>query len=134
MREKKTGNKVKSHSTAKSPVFRKAAVIACASPLVSPAVAQDHPIDRLSAEGEAQVIAWRRDFHQYPELSNREFRTSDVVADALREMDLEVETGIAHTGVVGYLRGAQERPLVAIAPTWTGCRSPRPRTCPSPPP
>ncbi len=78
------------------------------------AVAQDSRIDELSAEGEAQVIAWRRDFHQFPELSNREFRTSGVVADALRGMGLEVETGIAHTGVVAYLRGAQERPLVAI--------------------
>ena len=76
--------------------------------------AQDTAIDRLSAEIEDQVIAWRRDFHQNPELSNREFRTSEVVAEALREMGLEVETGIAHTGVVGYLRGARERPLVAI--------------------
>ena len=76
--------------------------------------AQDTAIDRLSAEIEDQVIAWRRDFHQNPELSNREFRTSEVVAQALREMGLEVETGIAHTGVVGYLRGARERPLVAI--------------------
>ena len=78
------------------------------------AFAQDSRIDELSAEVEAQVIAWRRDFHQFPELSNREFRTARVVADALRGMDLEVETGIAHTGVVAYLRGAQERPLVAI--------------------
>ncbi len=76
--------------------------------------AQDELIDRLSAEGEAQVIAWRRDFHEHPELSNREFRTSEVVAEALRDMGLEVETGIAHTGVVAYLRGARERPLVAI--------------------
>ena len=76
--------------------------------------AQDTAIDRLSAEIEDQVIAWRRDFHQHPELSNREFRTAEVVAEALRAMDLEVEIGIAHTGVVGYLRGAQERPLVAI--------------------
>ena len=76
--------------------------------------AQDGSIDRLSAEGEAQVIAWRRDFHEHPELSNREFRTAEVVAGALRDMGLEVETGIAHTGVVGYLRGARERPLVAI--------------------
>ena len=76
--------------------------------------AQEGLIDRLSAEGEAQVIAWRRDFHEHPELSNREFRTAEVVADTLRDMGLEVETGIAHTGVVGYLRGARERPLVAI--------------------
>ena len=76
--------------------------------------AQESAIDRLSAEIEDQVIAWRRDFHRHPELSNREFRTAEVVAGELRDMGLEVETGIAHTGVVGYLRGAQERPLVAI--------------------
>ena len=91
-----------------------AAVLAAACGFLQAAGAQDLPIDRLSAEGEEQVIAWRRDFHEHPELSNREFRTSEVIADELREMGLEVETGIAHTGVVGYLRGAQERPLVAI--------------------
>jgi len=48
-----------------------------------------------------QVIAWRRDFHQNPELSNREVRTSKIVAAELRKMGLEVRTGIAHTGVVG---------------------------------
>ena len=79
-----------------------------------PAGAQESAIDRLSAEIEDQVIAWRRDFHQFPELSNREFRTAEVVAGVLRDLGLEVETGIAHTGVVGYLRGARERPLVAI--------------------
>ncbi|MCY4584201.1 MAG: hypothetical protein OXE50_15605, partial [Chloroflexi bacterium] len=91
-----------------------AAVIVSAGSFAPSAGAQESAIDRLSAEGESQVIAWRRDFHQNPELSNREFRTSEVVAEALREMGLEVETGIAHTGVVGYLRGAQERPLVAF--------------------
>ena len=111
---------MKSRSSVQARIFRKAVVVACASPLVSPAVAQDHPIDQFSAEGEAQVIAWRRDFHQYPELSNREFRTAEVVARELREMELEVETGIAHTGVVGYLRGAQERPLVAIRADMDG--------------
>ena len=90
------------------------AVSAIALSYTHPASAQDTAIDRLSAEIEDQVIAWRRDFHQHPELSNREFRTAEVVARELREMGLEVETGIAHTGVVGYLRGARERPLVAI--------------------
>ena len=57
-------------------------------------------IDRLAAEIEDKVIEWRRDFHQHPELSNREFRTSERVADYMKELGLEVETGIAHTGVV----------------------------------
>ena len=96
------------------PVAVLAAVAAIALLFTGSASAQDNAIDRLSVEIEEQVIAWRRDFHQHPELSNREFRTAEVVAEALRAMDLEVETGIAHTGVVGYLRGARERPLVAI--------------------
>ena len=87
---------------------------------LSPPGPRTELIDRLSAEGEAQVIAWRRDFHEHPELSNREFRTAEAVADALRDMGLEVETGIAHTGVVGYLRGARERPLVAIRADMDG--------------
>ena len=96
------------------PVAVLAAVSVIALSCTYSASAQDTAIDRLSAEVEDQVIAWRRDFHQHPELSNREFRTSQVVAEALREMGLEVETGIAHTGVTGYLRGARERPLVAV--------------------
>jgi amidohydrolase len=61
-----------------------------------------------------QVIAWRRDFHQYPELSNREFRTSKIVAEQLRKMGLEVRTGIAHTGVVGVLKGGKPGPTLAL--------------------
>lgn len=89
-------------------------VIGSAGLFMQSAAAQESRIDALSADGEAQVIAWRRDFHQFPELSNREFRTAGVVEEALRAMGLEVETGVAHTGVVAYLRGAQERPLVAL--------------------
>ena len=63
---------------------------------------------------EAQVVAWRRDIHQNPELSNREFRTSALVAEHLRSLGLEVQTGIAHTGVVGVLKGAKPGPVVAL--------------------
>ncbi|MDE0361632.1 MAG: hypothetical protein OXI74_10725, partial [Rhodospirillaceae bacterium] len=56
-----------------------AAVSAIALSYAHSASAQDTAIDRLSAEIEDQVIAWRRDFHQHPELSNREFRTAEVV-------------------------------------------------------
>jgi amidohydrolase len=61
-----------------------------------------------------QVVVWRRDFHANPELSNREFRTSKIVADELRAMGYEVKTGIAHTGVVGILRGSRPGPVVAL--------------------
>jgi len=71
-------------------------------------------VDELAADVDAQVLAWRRDFHQHPELSNREFRTAGKVTEALRSMGMEVWTDIAHTGVVGVLRGARPGPVVAI--------------------
>jgi amidohydrolase len=64
---------------------------------------------------EAQVIAWRRDFHANPELGNREFRTAGIVAEHLRKLGFdEVTTGVAHTGVVGLLNGARPGPVVAL--------------------
>ena len=59
------------------------------------------------------VVAWRRDFHEHPELSNQEFRTAKIVADHLRSLGMEVETEVAHTGVVGTLRGG-DGPVVAL--------------------
>ncbi|MCC5873169.1 MAG: amidohydrolase [Gammaproteobacteria bacterium] len=61
-----------------------------------------------------KVVAWRRDIHQHPELANREFRTAALVAEHLRELGMEVQTEIAHTGVVGILRGGQPGPVVAL--------------------
>ncbi|ULU26401.1 amidohydrolase [Dyella terrae] len=61
-----------------------------------------------------QVTAWRRDIHQHPELSNRETRTSALVAAQLKKLGLEVHTGIAHTGVVGILKGGKPGPKLAI--------------------
>lgn len=71
-------------------------------------------IDRLAADAQQQVVDWRRHFHQNPELSNREFETARYLAAALESMGLDVETGIAHTGVVGLLQGGKPGPLVAI--------------------
>lgn len=61
-----------------------------------------------------KVVAWRRDIHEHPELSNREFRTSALVAEHLESLGLEVTTGVAHTGVVGILRGQADQPVVAL--------------------
>ena len=61
-----------------------------------------------------QVVAWRRDLHQHPELSNREQRTATVVADALKKLGLEVQTKVAKHGVVAILRGGKPGPLVAL--------------------
>lgn len=54
----------------------------------------------IAKELEPQIIAWRRDIHQHPELGFEETRTANVVANALREMGVEVETGVGRTGVV----------------------------------
>ncbi len=61
-----------------------------------------------------QVIEWRRYFHQYPELSNREFETAAYIEEFLTGLGLEVETGIAHTGVVALLEGGQPGPVVGL--------------------
>jgi amidohydrolase len=60
----------------------------------------------------AQLTAWRRDFHQHPELSFQEVRTAGIVAGTLGDLGLEVQTGVAKTGVVGYL--GEGSPVVAI--------------------
>ena len=57
-------------------------------------------IDQLAKEYNQEVIQLRRHFHEFPELSNREFKTSAKVAEELKALGLEIETGIAHTGVV----------------------------------
>lgn len=74
----------------------------------------DHNVDQLVDAVEPKVIEWRRDIHQHPELSNREFRTAKLVADHLRALDIEVTTGVAHTGVVGLLKGGKPGPVVAL--------------------
>ncbi|HKB78796.1 MAG TPA: amidohydrolase [Thermoanaerobaculia bacterium] len=74
----------------------------------------DQRIDEAAKRVESEVIATRRDIHQHPELGNREFRTSKLIADRLRELGIEVRTPIAHTGVVGVLRGGQPGRVVAL--------------------
>ena len=61
-----------------------------------------------------KVIEWRHDIHENPELGNREFRTAKKVADHLTSLGMDVETGIAHTGVVGLLTGDLPGPTIAI--------------------
>ncbi len=73
------------------------------------------PLEPALAAVAPKVVAWRRDLHAHPELSNREFRTAETVAGVLRELGLDrVETGVAHTGVVGTLVGALPGPVVAL--------------------
>jgi amidohydrolase len=84
--------------------------------LVTALVGSVHAADTAQlVQGELpQVTAWRRDIHQHPELSNRETRTSALVAAQLKKLGLEVHTGIAHTGVVGILKGGLPGPRLAI--------------------
>jgi len=76
--------------------------------------ALDQRIDEAAKRVEPAVIACRRDIHQHPELGNREFRTSKLVADKLKSLGIEVRTPVAHTGVVGILRGGRPGRVVAL--------------------
>jgi len=70
--------------------------------------------DKAYQKIESKVIEWRHDIHQHPELSNREFRTAKKVAEHLQSLGLEVETGVAHTGVIGLLKGKKPGKVVAL--------------------
>ncbi len=85
------------------------------------AIAQSAATESLRREVEARlpgvlpkVIAWRRDIHEHPELSNEEVRTAALVAAHLTSLGIEVQTGIGGTGVVGVLRGGRPGPVVAL--------------------
>lgn len=71
-------------------------------------------IDKQAKEIEPRMIEWRRNFHQNPELSNREFKTAAKVAEHLKALGIEVQTGVAHTGVVGILKGGKPGPVIAL--------------------
>jgi len=71
-------------------------------------------IDAATAKVMPQVIEWRRFIHQHPELGNREFNTSKLIAEQLQKLGIEVKTGIAKTGVVGILKGGQPGPVVGL--------------------
>ena len=71
-------------------------------------------IDTAAARVEPSVIACRRDIHEHPELGNREVRTAKLVADKLRSLGIDVQEKVAHTGVVGLLRGGKPGKVVAL--------------------
>ena len=96
--------------------YRLAPVAALLCFVAAPAGAamSDRQVDEAAKRVEAKVVTWRRDFHQHPELGNREFRTSQKVAAHLESLGLEVRKGVAHTGVVGVLRGGRPGPVIAL--------------------
>jgi len=61
-----------------------------------------------------KVVEWRRHFHANPELSNREFETAEYIEKFLRDLGMDVQTGVAHTGVVGVLTGGRPGPVVGL--------------------
>ena len=71
-------------------------------------------VNALVTEIEPQVIKWRRHLHQYPELSNREFNTMKYIAENLKGLDVTIETGMAHTGVVAVLDTGKPGPTIGL--------------------
>jgi len=71
-------------------------------------------IDQQAKELEANVIQWRRHFHEFPELSNREVKTGAYIAEHLKKLGLEVQYPVAKTGVVALLKGAKPGPVIAL--------------------
>lgn len=76
--------------------------------------AQKYNFEKEYKAIEPKVIDWRRDFHQNPELSNREFNTAEKIAVHLKSLGLEVQTGVAKTGVVGILKGNKNGKVIAL--------------------
>ena len=74
----------------------------------------DSYIENAVSKIESKCISWRRDFHEHPELSNREFRTSKIIAEHLRSLGMEVKENMAKTGVVGILRGGKPGPVIGL--------------------
>jgi amidohydrolase len=73
-----------------------------------------HGLDSEISDIEPKVIEWRRYFHEHPELSNREYKTAEKIATHLKSLGIEVQTGVAHTGVVGLLKGNHSGKVVAL--------------------
>ncbi|NMH60114.1 amidohydrolase [Alteromonas sp. MYP5] len=79
----------------------------------SAVMADDHVASLVDAV-EPEVIKWRHHFHEFPELSNREYETADYIAKYLRSLNLDVTTGVAKTGVVAILDSGKPGPVVAL--------------------
>src|SRR6476646_692196 len=91
-----------------------AIVVVCSFCVPTLAVDMSGEIDTAAKNVLPQVIEWRRYIHQHPELSNREFNTSKLVAEKLKEFGLEVRIGIAKTGVVGILKGGKPGAVIGL--------------------
>jgi len=113
---KSNNNKSKSPSLVQSLLLNTLARALLLAPLLSFSVQafQANQLTPLINKIESKVIDWRRHFHANPELSNREFETAKTIAKHLKTLGLEVQTGVAHTGVVAILKGGLPGKVVAL--------------------
>lgn len=91
-----------------------AGLVLASTSFAFPAFSSTSQVENIADRIEGDVIKWRRHFHQNPELSNREFETAETIAKFLQELDLDVTTGIAKTGVVGLLDTGRPGPTIAL--------------------
>ncbi|MHA8093569.1 amidohydrolase [Aquirufa lenticrescens] len=92
-----------------------------AAPFLADAQSSLKPVIAQKADGlKDKVIAWRRDFHEHPELGNQEVRTAGIVAAHLRSLGIEVQEKVGITGVVGVLKGGKPGPVVALRADMDG--------------
>lgn len=77
-------------------------------------------INQQAKELEPKLIEWRRNFHEHPELSNREVKTGKLIAEYLKSLGIEVQYPVAKTGVVGILKGAKPGPVIALRADMDG--------------
>ncbi len=77
-------------------------------------------ISEFADKIEKKVVDWRRDIHEHPELGNNEIRTAALIAKHLQSLGIEVKTGVAHTGVIGILKGGKPGPVVALRADMDG--------------
>ncbi len=95
-------------------------ILLCSTGAFAQTAAMHAEVAKKADALEKQVIAWRRDFHEHPELGNHEVRTADIVAKHLTSLGIQVKTGVAHTGVVGILVGGKPGPVVALRADMDG--------------
>lgn len=82
--------------------------------------ASDFAINLQVNKIKSKTVSWRRHFHEHPELGNREYNTGKIIADHLRSIGLDVKEGIAHTGVVGILKGSRPGPVIGLRADMDG--------------
>src|SRR5689334_14464767 len=76
--------------------------------------AKDERIETAVKKIESKCISWRRQLHEHPELSNREFNTAKLIAEHIKALGIDVREGVAKTGVVGTLKGAKPGPIIGL--------------------